>query len=89
MEVFGRGREAERRKFLELPDGIPDASTFSRIFKRVNPVKLLQHLYEWFTEARDRMCWGGGGTRTVPAAGCFRGYFDALALIRAALPGSR
>jgi hypothetical protein len=28
MEAFGREREAELRKFLELPQGIPDGSMF-------------------------------------------------------------
>jgi hypothetical protein len=32
MEAFGQEREAELRRFLELPNGIPDASTFFRVF---------------------------------------------------------
>jgi hypothetical protein len=39
MEVFTREREAESRKFLEPPGGIPDAGTFFRVFKRVNPAE--------------------------------------------------
>ena len=32
MEMCGREREAEFRKFLELPRGIPDERTFSGYF---------------------------------------------------------
>jgi predicted transposase YbfD/YdcC len=53
MEVFGREREAELRKFLELPGGIPDASTFFRVFKRVNSAERSRYLYEWLAEARE------------------------------------
>jgi predicted transposase YbfD/YdcC len=53
METFGEYREAELRKFLELPNGIPDESTFSRVFKRVKPEQLSQCLYEWLAEARE------------------------------------
>ncbi|GHU60559.1 putative transposase YncI [Spirochaetia bacterium] len=53
MEVFGRSREAELRKLLELPHGIPDESTFFRVFTRVNPKELSSCLYEWLTEAHE------------------------------------
>ena len=53
MEAFGQEREAELRKFLELPDGIPDESTFFRVFPRVNPKALSARLYAWITEARE------------------------------------
>jgi predicted transposase YbfD/YdcC len=47
MEEFGREREAELRKFLELPGGIPDESTFFRVFQRVKPAELSGYLYAW------------------------------------------
>ncbi|GHV74603.1 ISAs1 family transposase [Spirochaetia bacterium] len=53
VEVFGRSREAELRSFLELPHGIPDESTFFRVFTRVNPKELSSCLYEWLIEARE------------------------------------
>ena len=33
MEEFGREREVFLRKFLELPNGIPDSDTFRRLFE--------------------------------------------------------
>jgi hypothetical protein len=39
-EAFGAYREAELRKFLELPNGIPDENTFFRAFKRIRPEQL-------------------------------------------------
>jgi predicted transposase YbfD/YdcC len=53
MEVFGLEREAELRKFLELPGGIPGASTFFRALKRVKPAELSRYLYERLAEARE------------------------------------
>ncbi|MDR2660128.1 MAG: transposase family protein [Spirochaetaceae bacterium] len=40
MEAFGREREEELRKFPGLPNGIPDESTFFRVFKRIKPEEL-------------------------------------------------
>ena len=37
MEMFGRERESWLRRFLELPNGIPDADTFRRVFEAVDP----------------------------------------------------
>jgi predicted transposase YbfD/YdcC len=53
MEDFGRERESELRKFLELPGGIPDESTFFRVFQRVKPEPLSACLYSWLAEARE------------------------------------
>jgi predicted transposase YbfD/YdcC len=53
METFGQEREKELRKFLELPGGIPDESTFFRVFQRVNPKALASSLYSWLAEARE------------------------------------
>jgi hypothetical protein len=57
MEQFGLLRERELRMFLELPHGIPDESTFFRVFTWVNPEALSRSVYEWLVEAK-----GGGGT---------------------------
>jgi predicted transposase YbfD/YdcC len=51
MELFGWEREAELRKFLDLPNGIPDESTFFRVFQRVDPKALSASLYSWLAEA--------------------------------------
>ena len=53
MEAFRQEREVELRKFLELPEGIPDESTSFRVFQRVNPKALSSCLYAWVTEARE------------------------------------
>ena len=53
MEAFGQEREAELRRFLELPGGIPDESTFFRVFQRVNPKELSARLCSWVMEARE------------------------------------
>ena len=37
MEGFGIELEDFLRKFLELPNGIPDSDTFMRLFKRLKP----------------------------------------------------
>ncbi len=47
MEEFGKQREEWLRKFLELPNGIPDSDTFRRVFERVNPDALAECLYDW------------------------------------------
>jgi predicted transposase YbfD/YdcC len=50
MEDLGKAREAWFRKFLELPNGIPDEDTFRRIFERINPAQLLNCLQQWLAE---------------------------------------
>ena len=47
MEMFGLEREMELRKFLALPNGIPDESTFFRVFQSVKPSLLSTCLYSW------------------------------------------
>jgi predicted transposase YbfD/YdcC len=53
MEIFGRERESELRKFLELSGGIPDEMTFMRVFRRVEPKALSSNLYSWIAQARE------------------------------------
>jgi predicted transposase YbfD/YdcC len=53
METFGLAREADLRKFLELPNGIPDESTFTRVFRRLDPKALSESLYSSLNEVRD------------------------------------
>jgi len=50
MEDFGRATEKWFRRFLELPNGIPDEDAFRRIFERVNPTQLLNCLQQWLIE---------------------------------------
>ncbi|MDR2517778.1 MAG: transposase family protein [Spirochaetaceae bacterium] len=58
MEAFGQERKAEPRKFLELPEGIPDESTFLRVFRRMHPKELSAYL-----------CMGNGSEGTGAARG--------------------
>ena len=55
MEDFGREREGFLRKFLELPNGIPDSDTFRRVFENLNPEELSECLVNWLdVELPDR-----------------------------------
>ena len=47
MEEFGIEREPWLRKFLELPNGIPDSDTFRRVLERVDPTELSKCLTNW------------------------------------------
>lgn len=47
MEEFGIEREEWLRKFLELPNGIPDSDTFRRMFERIKHEELSQSLFNW------------------------------------------
>ena len=40
MEEFGKEREEFLRRFLELPNCIPDNDTFRRVFEKLNPNNL-------------------------------------------------
>jgi hypothetical protein len=53
MEVFGREREEALKQLLELPSGIPDESTFYRVFSRIQPEALSRRLYEWVSGVRE------------------------------------
>ena len=44
MEDLGKAWEHWFRRFLELPNGIPDADRFRRILERVHSAPLLEHL---------------------------------------------
>jgi len=50
MEELGKAWEQWFRKFLELPNGIPDEDTFRRIFERVQPAQLLECLQQWLAQ---------------------------------------
>lgn len=54
METFGREREQWLRQFLELPNGIPDADTFRRVFERLDPQELGRCLRRWLAVERGR-----------------------------------
>lgn len=54
MEEFGREREEFLRKFLELPNGIPDSDTFRRVFEKLNPSELSECLRNWLNTERGK-----------------------------------
>ena len=55
MEDFGKEREEFLRKFLELPNGIPDSDTFRRVFENLNPEELSEFPVNWLdVELPDR-----------------------------------
>jgi predicted transposase YbfD/YdcC len=51
MEDFGKDREEWLRRFLELPNGIPDSDTFRRMYERLEPTALAKVLNEWLDNA--------------------------------------
>lgn len=55
MEAFGIEREEFLRRFLELPNGIPDSDTFRRLFEKLDPEALSECLVNWINvELPDR-----------------------------------
>jgi predicted transposase YbfD/YdcC len=59
MEDFGKAKQDFFKKFLELPNGIPDEKTFARVFSFINPQELTACLGQWLDEA------GGAGGREI------------------------
>jgi predicted transposase YbfD/YdcC len=51
MEEFGKSKITWLKKFLELPNGIPDSDTFRRVYERLNPKELSKCLNNW--QAKD------------------------------------
>jgi hypothetical protein len=47
LEDFGKAKERFFRRLLELPQGIPDAKTFARVFSWIEPGALLGGLQTW------------------------------------------
>lgn len=50
MEEFGKQRIDWLKKFLELPNGIPDSDTFRRVYERLDSQELMKCLHEWLFE---------------------------------------
>jgi hypothetical protein len=50
MEDFGKAKQGFFKKFLELPNGIPDEKTFARVFAFINPQELITCLGQWLGE---------------------------------------
>lgn len=56
MEDFDKVREEFLRKFLELPNGIPDSDTFRRVFEKLDLVELSECLVNWLIEELPERC---------------------------------
>lgn len=65
MEEFGKEREEFLRKFLELPNGIPDSDTFRRVFEKVDPAELSAYLQNWLSMEREKRCVVAVGGKTI------------------------
>ena len=47
MEVYGESKQAWLSTFLALPNGIPSADTFRRLFERIHPQQFEQCFERW------------------------------------------
>ncbi len=47
MEIYGVSKQAWLSTFLTLPNGIPSADTFRRVFERINPKQFEQCFERW------------------------------------------
>jgi hypothetical protein len=47
MEVYGLSKQEWLSTFLALPNGIPSADTFRRVFERLNPKQFEQCFEQW------------------------------------------
>lgn len=78
IHEYGRTKEAFFRRFLALPNGIPSADTFERVFAKLNPEAFAQAFGRWMASA----CAATGltpiaidgksvrGSRKATATGC-------------------
>lgn len=64
VALFGRSKEAEFRRFLALPNGIPSHDTFNRVFNRLDPEQLNRCFMRWVRHLAE-----GLGVKTVALDG--------------------
>lgn len=69
MECLGNAREEAFRSFLELPNGIPDADTFRRLFERLEPKTLALLLNEWLSIEHEKHCVVAVDGKTIRGSG--------------------
>jgi hypothetical protein len=65
IEQFGQLKQDFFKGFLELPNGIPDESTFRKVINQLDPEKLHTGLDKWLLDAGEREKAGGGTARAV------------------------
>src|ERR1051325_8357334 len=51
IHEYGRTKESFFRRFLALPNGIPSADTFERIFAKLDPKAFAQAFGRWMLSA--------------------------------------
>ena len=72
MELYGLSKHQWLSMFLALPNGIPSADTFRRVFERINPKQLEQCLEQWVGELVDEL-----GIQVIAIDGkSLRGSYD-------------
>jgi hypothetical protein len=54
MEEFGQLKYDFFKGFLELPNGMPDESTFRKIISRLDPVELHKSMDNWLVDIAER-----------------------------------
>lgn len=69
MEEFGTEREEWLRKFLELPNGIPDSDTFRRVFERLKSSEMSKCLINWLDTEREKRAVVAIDGKTIRGSG--------------------
>lgn len=55
VELFGNAKEKWLKTFLDLPHGIPSQSTFSRVFRRLDPEEFRESFRSWTQAICERV----------------------------------
>jgi predicted transposase YbfD/YdcC len=50
---FGKAKLEWLKKYLKLPNGIPSADTFRRVFQRINPDEFMKCMNGWVSQFRE------------------------------------
>jgi hypothetical protein len=69
VEGFGCLKQDFFKQFLELPNGVPDESTFRKVFSRLEPGKLHTRMDAWLLDIEERQKAPGGPARAVSSDG--------------------
>jgi len=84
MENYGLSKYEWLEQFLKLPEGIPCADTFRRVFERINPKVFEQCFRRWVESIVETV-----GAQVIPIDGkTLKGSYD-RALGKTALPESQ
>ena len=70
MEDFGTSRQEWFKRFLELPNGIPDSDTFRRVLERLNPKELSRCLTDWLAMEHEKRAVVAIDGKTIRGSGC-------------------